>query len=301
MARKIVTAKADSQTFATWLNYWLEVYAKLNVMASTYRGYESVIQNHIIPEIGDKRMCDLSGNIFQKFFDKKSTVGRADGNDGGLSHKSLKNIYNVIHIALQSAVESGVIEDTGIEKVKIPEYKAGSERFLTLEEQAILVNEVQGCGSLAAFGIELMILIGMKKHELLSLKWSDIDFKENIIAFSDRQFPLIDETIRKLTAHKKKQKIAMNQKSLIQSDDTYIITNRSFQKYTSNGYGRLINQISKDCGIPFVTATALRNSFGANYLKLGLDIPTLSYAMGDSDVRLTKKRYERLLSEIIGE
>lgn len=120
MARKIITTKADRQTLSTWLNYWLEVYAKPNVTLSTYRGYESVVRNHVISEIGNIRLCDLRKSDLQQFFNKKSTEGRIDKTDGGLSQKSMKNIYYVIHIALQSAFESGVMQNNPVVKIKMP-------------------------------------------------------------------------------------------------------------------------------------------------------------------------------------
>lgn len=301
MTGKIVTTKSDKQTLAIWLSYWLEIYAKPNVTSSTYRGYESVIRNHVISEIGSIRLCDLRKSGFQQFFNKKSQVGRLGSNGIVLSQKSLKNIYNVIHIALQSAVESGVIQYNPVEKIKMPVCKEREERFLTLDEQEILKSHINKYGSISSFGIILILETGIRKHELLSLKWSDIDFDNRTVMLYNRIIPMTNDFFTLLVLYKEKQQEEMEQKSHFQNEDTYIIMNRKFERYTLNGYNRVIRSIAKGCGITFLSATILRNTFGANCLKFGLDIATLSYIMGDSNVYITKRRYGKLISDIVVE
>lgn len=143
-----------------------------------------------------------------------------------------------------------------------------------------------------------MLDTGIKKYELLSLKWADIDDVNQSIKLSDREIPMTKSCYKALVEYKAKQKKAMEKKSLVQTADTYVITNYKFTCYTPEGYNKLIKRVASEFCLPFVTATILRNTFGANCLNAGVDIATVSYLMGDSNVRVTKKRYASILEQL---
>lgn len=291
MARKIVSANADRQKFSVWLNYWLEVYAKPNLVKSTLKAYSSIVNKHIIPELGEVRMCDLSTKAFQSFFNKKAT-------DNSLSPKHMKNIYDVMHIVLLTAIEVGIIQESRLENIEMPKCKEREKRFLSIHEQEILTTCINECDILPAFGMLLMLNTGIKKYELLSLKWADINDVNQSINLNDREIPMTESCYKALVEHKEKQKKAMERKSLFQTEDTYVITNCKFPCYTPEGYNKLIKRIASECDLSFVTAATLRNTFGANCLNAGVDIASVSYLMGDSNVRVTKKRYASILEQL---
>lgn len=80
---------------------WLVTYALPTVKQSTYISYESYIRLHINPELGDIKLTRLTLEQTQRFFNKKSFGTK---NEKGLSPKSLKNIYNMFHAAINQAI-----------------------------------------------------------------------------------------------------------------------------------------------------------------------------------------------------
>ena len=133
-------------TFGAWLDEWLEVYAKPSVKLSTYGSYEGYIRNHIKPEIGKVKLSVLRADILQKFINQKLTKGRCDKvkdintnklvtKKGGLSEKTIKNMYNMIHSALKQAYRNGLINQNVSELITLPKQKKKEMRVLSLEEQ----------------------------------------------------------------------------------------------------------------------------------------------------------------------
>ena len=171
------------------------------------------------------------------------------------------------------------------------------KRFLTFDELETLTNVINEDKNLSVFGIKFLLETGIRKCEMLTLKWSDIDCEKISIKLFDREIPMTKTFFKSLMQYKEKQIIAMEHKTLILTSDTYIIVNRKFERYTSNGYNRLIKRTAQNCGLSFVTTTTLRNSFGINCLKRGVDIPTLSYIMGDRNIQITEKRYSKFIAE----
>lgn len=110
---------------------------KANVAKSTLKAYRNIVNKHIIPELGEVRMCDLSIKAFQSFFNRKA-------NDSGnpLSQKHIKNIYDIMHIALMTAIEIGIIQENHLENIEMPKCREREERFLSFDEQAILTTYI---------------------------------------------------------------------------------------------------------------------------------------------------------------
>lgn len=293
MARKISTSNLSHQVLAVWLNYWLGAYAKPNVTKSTYYGYRRIAESYIIPEIGEICLFELSVKRLQKFFNNLVAL-----REQPLSQKSIKNIYDMLHIVIDTAVEAGVVEENNLKRVILPECKERNERFLTYNEQFVLRSSLKKQSNISAVGIMLILETGIKKKELLCLKWSDVDHEKICFKFIGRNVPLTSDTYAMLMEYKVKQKAIMEQRSLTQTENTYIISNKKFERYTPNGYNILIKRIATECDLHFVTATVLRNTYGANCIKAGVELPVVSHIMGDCNVSITKKRYAKLLGKL---
>ena len=83
-----------------------------------------------------------------------------------LSQKILKNIYDVMHIALKSAIEAEIIAENNLEKIVMPKCTDKNENFLDLSEQITLMQYTKNLDSLAACGIIFLLDIGLKKKEI---------------------------------------------------------------------------------------------------------------------------------------
>lgn len=177
-------------TFGAWLDEWLEVYAKPTVKLSTYGSYEGYIRNHIKPEIGKVKLKDLRADILQKFINKKLIDGRCDkikdektnklvNKKGGLSEKTIKNMYNMIHSALKQAYKNGLVYQNVSELITLPKQKRNEMCVLSLCEQKALQEAVQD--ERLGIGIILTLFTGLRLGELLGLKFDDIDFKAKTI------------------------------------------------------------------------------------------------------------------------
>ena len=63
------------QTLGQFLQYWLSQSRKLNVRSSTYRGYESKLRRHIIPDLGRITLAKLTPQRVQTFLNDKLESG----------------------------------------------------------------------------------------------------------------------------------------------------------------------------------------------------------------------------------
>ena len=106
-------------TLGEWMDRWLESYAKPTVKLSTYCSYEQYIRSHIKPQIGMIYMNRLRVDDLQDFFNERRQNGNVKA-EGGLSPKTLTNMRNLLHLALDQAVKNKLLKENPIEGVRLP-------------------------------------------------------------------------------------------------------------------------------------------------------------------------------------
>jgi hypothetical protein len=151
--------------FGVWLDIWLEEYIKPSVRPSTYAGYEVFIRIHIKPALGNCKMCELTTDILQNFFKSKVRKSKDDKTEGRVSEKTLYNIRNMMHYALESARMNGMILTDLMDGVKLPTVPVPDVRALSMDEQNRLIKAAREAQKdwPAAFSIILTLFTGMRK------------------------------------------------------------------------------------------------------------------------------------------
>jgi hypothetical protein len=103
-------------SFSDYLDYWFDNYVELNCKDSTKRSYKSRIENHIKPELGINKMCNLSPAMLQSYFNDKS------------KEINTKSMFRIIATIINSALEYAVnplqlIKYNPYKNVRLPKYK----------------------------------------------------------------------------------------------------------------------------------------------------------------------------------
>lgn len=135
--------RAAPMTVTEWMDQWLETYARPVIKLSTYTSYETYIRGHVKPEIGSLYINRLTTLDLQKFFNERAAEGNLKG-DGGLSPKTLRNLRNMLHLALEQAVRERILPYNPIDGVRLPRDHKKEMRVLSLSEQNRLIWAGQG-------------------------------------------------------------------------------------------------------------------------------------------------------------
>ena len=88
-------------TVSQWMEEWLTTFCAGKVKPLTYRSYEGIIKNHIVPVVGAIELQAVKGTQVQRLY---NTMTKA-----GISGKTVKNVSAVLHKALSVAVKQGII------------------------------------------------------------------------------------------------------------------------------------------------------------------------------------------------
>ena len=178
------------------MDAWFENVAKIKVPSShqTYRGY---IDNHIKPNIGNIPLEKLTTMELQKLYRKLLTSGRVERIESekhpkGLSAKTVRNINQVISSAIDLAVAQKIILENPTNACSLPRVEHKEMQTISAEQLQTFLEEAKRSGVYEMYYIELST--GLRRGELLGLKWEDIDMKQGIIRVR-RQVSRIDGKI----------------------------------------------------------------------------------------------------------
>jgi integrase len=159
---------APQQTVAQFLTDWLENTQKQSVRPRTYERYEEIVRLHIIPVLGRQKLQSLSPQQVQTFYTKKLKEG--------LSALTVISFHNLLHKALDTAVKWNLVVRNVCKAVSPPRRQRFEVKPLTLEQIQKLLAVVEGHRMEALF--KLALATGMRRGELMGLKWQDIDFEK---------------------------------------------------------------------------------------------------------------------------
>lgn len=173
----ITATDNTSILFEDYMLEWLEKH-KHFIDITTYSGYEHKV-NKTAEYFNSKKITlkELKGSHLQEFYDSLATTEQPNGKY--LKPNTIKRYHSTIHKALEDAIRLDLIDTNPADKAnpgKVEQYIAQHYNLHDLQQ---LLN-VSKC-ELIELHILLAVHLGLRKEEVIGLKWDAIDFDNNTI------------------------------------------------------------------------------------------------------------------------
>ncbi len=161
--------------FTDFLLDWLKI-MKLKVRPTTYASYEITIESRVIPYFKEKhpnlRLDAVTAKHIQDYYAYEMNVRKVSAN-------TVKHRHANIHKALSYAYKTDLIQTNPADKVELPTIDKFVGHFYNaaqLEEMFKIFK-----GDPAEFGVIAASFYGLRRSEVLGLRWDAIDFEEKTI------------------------------------------------------------------------------------------------------------------------
>lgn len=307
--------KSDNPTVEQWCHEWLWSYKRNSVKQKTFDQYETILRTHIIPDIGDIRLADLKTMHIQRIINKMY--------DSGLSHRTIEVMKIVMHAALKQAQRNKLVGENVCENVVLPRKQPKRIRVLNEDEQTKLIAALKD--NYIGRGLLFALYTGMRRGEVLALKWSDYDKNEKTISItkalsrvrtynkngnktmltvttpktdtSIRTVPLIDKAVELLAEHKRKQERYMELVGDYYTDNDLIFSSSRGDYLDPGNFNRKLNKTVKKIGIPRISPHVLRHSFATRGLEAEVSLKAMQELLGHSSITVTGDIYTHILKE----
>jgi integrase len=170
LQRGIAPSRNERLTVQQFLESWLADTVRPSVRPRTFDSYRQTVRDHILPTLGKVPLVKLTPAQVQALLSEKS---------GPLSPRSVAYIRAVLRIALNLAVEWGMVPRNAAALAKPPKQERHPIQPMAVEQLRVFMGAVAGdrneCLYLTA------ALCGLRKGELMGLKWSDVDMEQGTL------------------------------------------------------------------------------------------------------------------------
>lgn len=161
---------SDQRTkLADYLDYWLDQFVKPNRRPKTYEQYEMVVRLYLKPGLGSRSLNSLSVPLVQAFLNEQLKAGR--------SVRAVQIIRTTLSAVLTRAQREELVSRNVARLVELPQWQRQEIYPWSKDEAMCFLTAAKSHRLYPAF--LLLVLYGMRRGEVLGLRWQDIDFERD--------------------------------------------------------------------------------------------------------------------------
>ncbi|MDI3316876.1 MAG: site-specific integrase [Bacillota bacterium] len=295
-------------TVGEFLVQWIEA-TRMKLRPRTVERYAGIIENHVRPVLGVVPLQRITPLDLERAY--------AEWLRGGLSARTVAQHHRMLHRALQDAVTWGLISTNPVAKASPPRWDPPEMRALDRDEVMQLMAAVRGTRIEAI--VVLALATGMRRGELLGLRWRDVDLEDGVLRVAQAlqrldnglasTTPKTRESVRQVKIGPEAATVLRRQKLLIQKarlawgpawqGDKWdlVFPREDGQPLSPNWLSAAFRRAVEKAGFkpPLPRFHDLRHTFTTLQAAAGTPIHVISKMLGHSDVMTTLRIYAHVL------
>lgn len=304
--------KPDKVTVAEFLERWLKDFVSMNVAPRTAEGYEHTVRQHLIPGLGKILLTQLKPEQLQRYYAEKLAGGRRDGK-GGLSARTVRHHHVTLHTALGVAVKMGLTGRNAADAVTPPRYQRHEFQVLTEADMFKVLEYAKNTPYYALYFLALFT--GMRRSEILGLRWGDVDFifaqisvvrslhhlrngqfvfRQPKTTKSRRTIALSPATAVVMNEHRKNQELICKHIGKEVADDDLIFCHDEGGPLLPDTVTRTWVRMMDKVGLKGIRLHDLRHSHASQLLKQGIHPKIVQERLGHSSIAVTMDTYSHV-------
>ncbi len=289
-------------TLAQLLKQWLEGYCMTNCSLRTQDFYEYIVGIHLIPALGHIKLDSLKAQVIQAYYGSACQK---------LSNRTVLHIHRVLSQSLKWAVKQGYIGRNPTESADPPVPRYRTMTTLSQDEVSLLLARAQNNYYYPV--IYTAISTGLRRNEILGLRWRDIDlimtslsvsqviykgrgrveFKEPKTEHSRRRVSMTPKLTCYLREYRSSQEQLFMEQGRTLSLDDLVFCHPNGKPLDPSTVTHNFHKITRDIGLK-VRFHDLRHSCASLMLREGVHPKIVSEMLGHSTVAITLDVYSHV-------
>jgi len=294
-------------TLRDYMQLWLEDYAKPNVAPTTYDKY-TYAANKVSEILGNMKLQQIKPIHIQQLVNKL--------NNSDVTPSTVLSYYRVLNTAINQAVKWQFIQYNPCVAVTPPRNTKNKMMILDQDEIQILLDKSKDHVLYPV--IVLALLCGLRRGEILGLKWENIDFFSGVIHLENNLVMANNESILKETKTstgrravdissnvvevlKKVKKQKMSYKLLYGSsyhDSNFVCTWEDGRPFRPDYIPKAFAKILVSANLPKIRFHDLRHTHASILLKSGIHPKVVQERLGHSSISITLDTYSHLVPSL---
>jgi integrase len=296
------------KTIKDYIVEFMDSHAKQVLRQRSFDNHLVVINKHIIPELGSLKLSKVTPAQIQKFYNKKS--------EEGLSADYVKYMHSVLRKSFNQAVKWGFINKNVIDLAEPPRLSSKDINTWSLDEATSFLNYTRD----KRFHIVYLLAIytGMRKGEILGLRWKDVDldkgkvsirqtlsgttkgliFQEPKTKGSKRLISITSEVVAELKKHKLEQNKNKLKLGPAYEDFDLVACIETGKPLEPRNLTRHFTRMIKEADVPKLRFHDLRHTHATILLQLGEHPKVVSERLGHSKTSVTLDIYSHVVPDM---
>lgn len=307
-------------TLKEFLEQWIEIFIEPYNSPTTVAGYRHKCETYICAPnggIGHYEIQKLNLMIIQKFINNISKASPATGKP--LSAKTVRDTYLNLRACLEKAVDMEIINRNPARKVQLPKRQKHEVQVFTAEEIKTLLSALKREGSDLELPVNMALSMGMRRGEILGMKFSDVDYAEGTLHIHNNRVECCDyEVFEKEPKTPNSIRTINVPRTVLKMIKTQEIRWKEYQlkygkDYNQEGYicfkvdtgkpwmpdnlSAKYRKFIRRLGLSKVSFHGLRHCYASLCLNQGVEILEISKKLGHASVSFTYDTYTHLMED----
>lgn len=299
------------ESTAAYLHRWLEA-SRPRLSPKTAERYGELIDQAIAPRIGSLPLRELRPLHLQSLYRVLLESGRLRGK-GGLSAQTVLGVHRLLHRALAQAVQDRLLAVNPADAVVAPRPRRAEQPVLDEEGLALLLHSLEGTRLWTP--ALLAATTGLRRGELLALRWDDVDFqagaltvcrsleqtrqglrfKEPKTRSSRRRISLPGLAIEALLRHRAEQARERLRLGAAYRDNGLVFAEADGRPVEPDPFSAAFHDAAARLGFPRVHLHTLRHTHASQLLRGGVSVTEVSKRLGHATPLVTLTVYAHVL------
>ena len=302
--------RAKTYTVGSWLEVWMENYARVKLRPSTFKTSQGFLKNHIKPQIGGIPLANLTSLDLQRFYKRLLDSGRVDRIEAkkkpkGLAPKTVRNIHQMIGSAYNLAMEQKLVSRNPTQGCALPKVEHKEMKTLTADQLSTFFHEAKDSGVYELYYLDLAT--GLRRGELLGLKWTDVDLDRGVLkiqrAVSRQNSKVVEAPLKTKNAYRTLPlsadviSVLKMQKCKVGNSE-WVFPSPTGGPMSPDSVLHMLQRVLKRADLPRIRFHDLRHTFATHALTSGVDAKTLSGILGHTNASFTLDTYTHVTSDM---